>query len=231
MSIDGESLRARSAIFARLRAHAGSAPATPPLPAIDHWRRQAAIGRDESLTDAFRRNAAGWRAEVIDAGPDDWPAVTARLLRDNDLLPAVAGHDSRVAQSLRIHLDHDHLACPDDDLRVLKPALFDHYRTGVIGTVGGIAETGSLIVWPSPQEPRFLSLVPPVCAAVLFASRLFPDFDSAMRGLDWARQMPTNALLVTGPSKTADIQRLLVYGAHGPRRLLIVLVDDTGVVS
>ena len=45
-----------------------------------------------------------------------------------------------------------------------------------------------------------------------------------MRQQDWAAGLPTNALLVTGPSKTADIQRLLVYGAHGPRELVILLL-------
>jgi L-lactate dehydrogenase complex protein LldG len=38
--------------------------------------------------------------------------------------------------------------------------------------------------------------------------------------------MPTNLLLVSGPSKTADIQQTLAYGAHGPKELVVVLVDD-----
>ena len=40
--------------------------------------------------------------------------------------------------------------------------------------------------------------------------------------------MPSNLLTITGPSKTADIQRMLVYGAHGPRELVILLVQDGG---
>ncbi|WPC72130.1 LUD domain-containing protein [Aeromonas hydrophila] len=42
----------------------------------------------------------------------------------------------------------------------------------------------------------------------------------------WQQAMPTNLLLVSGPSKTADIQQTLAYGAHGPSRLLVVLVED-----
>lgn len=228
MTVDVHSLRARTAIFGRLRAQAGTAESPVPLPKLDDWRRHPAIPAGESLIDAFRRNALGWRAEVIDANTDDWPQVCAHLLRDHDLLPAITGHDSLVARALAPLLPVEQLARPVDPMAALKPALFNEYRAGVIGTVGGIAETGSLIVWPGAAEPRSLSLIPPVCLAVLFASRLFPDFDRAMRELHWADDMPTNTLLVTGPSKTADIQRLLVYGAHGPRRLLIVLVDDTG---
>lgn len=231
MTIDGESLRARTAIFGRLRAPTMATIAKPSLPAVTGWRRQPPIAAGTTLIEAFRRNASGWRAEIIDAGPDDWPVIAANVLRENELLPAVAGHDSEVARQLRQHLGPHVLACPDEDMDQIKPALFDQFGVGVVGTVGGIAETGSLILWPSASEPRSLSLIPPVCLAVLFASRLFPDFDSAMHELDWAHNLPSNALLVTGPSKTADIQRLLVYGAHGPRRLLIVLVDDTGAAA
>jgi L-lactate dehydrogenase complex protein LldG len=65
--------------------------------------------------------------------------------------------------------------------------------------------------------------------AVLFASRLHPSLPAAMRALfpgDGPPVLPTNLLLVTGPSKTADIQQVLAYGAHGPKELVIVLVND-----
>jgi len=42
----------------------------------------------------------------------------------------------------------------------------------------------------------------------------------------WAGAMPTNALLVSGPSKTADIQQTLAYGAHGPKELLVLILQD-----
>lgn len=43
---------------------------------------------------------------------------------------------------------------------------------------------------------------------------------------DWAHHMPTNALLISGPSKTADIQQTLAYGAHGPSELVVLLLTD-----
>jgi L-lactate dehydrogenase complex protein LldG len=96
----------------------------------------------------------------------------------------------------------------------------------VTTTRGGIAETGSLILWPDRNEPRTLSLVPPLHIAVLDAAHLHETLHGAMRAQAWANDLPTNALLVTGPSKTADIQRLLVYGAHGPKQLVILLLRD-----
>ncbi|MDE2158024.1 MAG: lactate utilization protein, partial [Burkholderiales bacterium] len=107
-----------------------------------------------------------------------------------------------------------------------KAELFDAVDAGVTSTLGGVADTGSLLIRPGPGEPRTLSLVPPVHLAVLAASRLHASLPAAMQALAPADAMPTNLLLVTGPSKTADIQQVLAYGAHGPKELVIVLVDD-----
>ena len=48
-----------------------------------------------------------------------------------------------------------------------------------------------------------------------------------MRSEHWAERMPPNALLVSGPSKTADIEQTLAYGVHGPKRLVVVAVRET----
>jgi L-lactate dehydrogenase complex protein LldG len=47
-----------------------------------------------------------------------------------------------------------------------------------------------------------------------------------VKALSWGRQLPPNALLISGPSKTADIEQTLAYGVHGPKRLVVILVDD-----
>jgi L-lactate dehydrogenase complex protein LldG len=91
-----------------------------------------------------------------------------------------------------------------------------------------VADTGTLVLWPDADEPRTLSLVPPVHIAVLRASRLYASLPAAMAALlrTGGPGLPSNLLLVSGPSKTADIQQVLAYGAHGPKELVIVLVDD-----
>ena len=62
--------------------------------------------------------------------------------------------------------------------------------------------------------------------ALLRASTLYASLPAAMAALEPLANMPTNLLLVTGPSKTADIQQTLAYGAHGPKELVIVLIND-----
>ena len=54
-----------------------------------------------------------------------------------------------------------------------------------------------------------MSLVPPVHTALLHANTIYENFAQAMHQLQWAQQMPTNALLISGPSKTVDIEQTL----------------------
>lgn len=71
-----------------------------------------------------------------------------------------------------------------------------------------------------------MSLVPPLHIALLKASEVFDNLFEAMHAQGWAGGLPTNALLVSGPSKTADIQQTLAYGAHGPKELLVLILQD-----
>ncbi|MEZ5582886.1 MAG: LUD domain-containing protein [Candidatus Competibacteraceae bacterium] len=68
-----------------------------------------------------------------------------------------------------------------------------------------------MILWPSPQEPRLMSLLPAIHIAVLDADNIHNTFNEAMRAGQWNDHMPTNALLISGPSKTADIELTLTF--------------------
>ena len=104
--------------------------------------------------------------------------------------------------------------------------LFDDTPASLTGTLGAIAATGSLILWPSREEPRLMSLVPPVHFALLKASEVYDNFFEVQQKQQWAAGMPTNALLVSGPSKPADIEQVLAYGAHGPKDLVVLILED-----
>ena len=70
-----------------------------------------------------------------------------------------------------------------------------------------------------------MSLVAPIHVAVLFASELYTTFHEAMQAQNWKAGMPTNALLISGPSKTADIEQTLAYGVHGPKELIVLVIE------
>ena len=98
----------------------------------------------------------------------------------------------------------------------------------------GIAETGTLMFPSDPGRPTTLNLLPETEIAVLRASAVHGAFEEAWDRLRAERGgaepsggfMPRNVMFVTGPSRSADIEQTLELGAHGPRRLHVILVED-----
>jgi L-lactate dehydrogenase complex protein LldG len=70
-----------------------------------------------------------------------------------------------------------------------------------------------------------MSLVPPIHIAVLKAESILPSLEEAMQTHGWSTDMPTNLLLISGPSKTADIELILAFGVHGPKELIVLVLD------
>ena len=93
----------------------------------------------------------------------------------------------------------------------------------------GIAETGTLMLPSGPERPTTLNLLCDTEIVVLKASCIVGCYEEAwdrLRAVATGRFMPRNVMMVTGPSRSADIESTLELGAHGPRRLHVVLVDD-----
>ena len=90
-----------------------------------------------------------------------------------------------------------------------------------------VAETGTLMLPSAAERPTTINLLPDTAIVVLRASRIVGPYEDAW---DTLRRelggMPRNVMLVTGPSRSADIEQTLELGAHGPRRLHIVLIED-----
>lgn len=221
MSAAAASARARSAILSRLRA---AAPVALPAPDVAAHYANVDVPSQATLRERFIAQARGWRAEVIETDADAWPSDLADVLAAKGVRRLMAGRDTAIAGALLASGLEVALDWYDAPIETLKPVLFDTIDAGITTTLAGIAETGSLVLWPDANEPRTLSLLPPLHIAVLREDALHPTLHAVMSRQDWASGLPTNALLVTGPSKTADIQRLLVYGAHGPRELVILLL-------
>jgi L-lactate dehydrogenase complex protein LldG len=98
---------------------------------------------------------------------------------------------------------------------------------GVTGALAGLADTGSIVVASGPGRARSASLLPPTHLALLRVSDLYPDLPTWM-AQQGSSLLPTtaNLVIITGPSRTADIELTLVMGVHGPREIHIILIDE-----
>jgi len=104
---------------------------------------------------------------------------------------------------------------------------------GVQHAYAAVAETGTLVLPSGPERPSTLNLLPETAIVVLRASRVVGAYEEAWDLLraEWEDSttggfMARTVMLVTGPSRSADIESTLELGAHGPRRLHVLLIDD-----
>jgi len=98
----------------------------------------------------------------------------------------------------------------------------DDYQFGITAATGAIAETGTLILSDRDTSCRLGALAPWVHVAVLRPEQIFPDLPAAIASLP----RDPNVIWVTGPSKTADVEGILIEGVHGPGREIALLLPS-----
>lgn len=110
----------------------------------------------------------------------------------------------------------------------------DELRTACAGADIGItsadyalAATGSFVMIASPNEARLVSLLPPVHVAVIPQSRIVANLDELLSLVPKPADITSSMVLITGPSRTADIEQILVRGVHGPGEVYAVIVEES----
>ena len=106
----------------------------------------------------------------------------------------------------------------------------DKDPVSVTGAFAAIAETGTLMLISGPDSPTTLNLMPDTHIVVLRAGQIVGPYEEAwdrLRVRQGEKALPRTVNFITGPSRTGDIEQRIELGAHGPRRLHIVLVEDT----
>lgn len=210
----------RERILRRLRQRPGKP--SPPLP--DNPVRRFDWSPETSRQQFVQRLEEA-HGEIHPVG-EDWPVRLCQLLQEKGLRRLLCAPETAHGAALRA-------CCPAalgirwrsaQPVEECRAVLFDQVDAAFTGCRGAIAETGSLVLWPTPEEPRLWSLVPPVHIVLLDAGRIYSTLHECLVVEDWAGQgLPTNVLLISGPSKSADIEQTLAYGVHGPRELIVLL--------
>jgi len=95
---------------------------------------------------------------------------------------------------------------------------------GVSTALYGLADTGSVVLAAAPDESRANSLLPDVHVTLLHEDRILPSLDELFAAL--GADLPSALAIVTGPSRSADIEQKLAVGVHGPREVHVVLLPS-----
>lgn len=224
-------MNARERMLGRLRAAAPAQVSGDDLKRLDqqidlHYDSRRVALPTQALVESMQAALAASHAEVFRATERTWPALIAQRLLDANvkrlLLDTSRAEGAALKQALPSSVATRNY---DQPIENWKAELFDTVDAGFTVARSGLASTGTLIVAPDAGSPRTMSLVPPLHIALVYAHSLHADLHAAMRAEHWQAGMPTNLVMISGPSKTSDIQQTLAYGAHGPRELWVVIVE------
>jgi L-lactate dehydrogenase complex protein LldG len=227
--MSGNGVPGRVAVLSRIRTALGGGEAErraavaqrlgQPVPPLVPERAQRP--KDQQRRD-FRAFLEGQSATVVEvAASAEVPAAVARYLRATNLpLRVRTGADPYLAglpwQSESALERRQGPASADDEV-------------GLTHAAAAVAETGTLVLASGPDNPVTLDFVPETHIVVVEDKDLVGGYEGAwetIRTRFGRRQMPRTVNFVSGPSRTADIGGQLVMGAHGPRRLCVILVRD-----
>ncbi len=220
---------ARSEILGRVRA-AGSRAQLPRA-------EQAAPPVPEPVTPAALAARFAQEAAAVDCsvhgplpGPDVLDLVLSilRELHAHQLvlwgatrLPVLGIGDALIERGFHFLDD----ALPADRAgRAAQLAKLDQADVGLTGALAGLADTGTIVMASGSGRPRLSWLLPPVHVALLPLDRLYASLDDFLSRAGGAVRESANVSLVTGPSRSGDIEMVLTRGVHGPGALHVVLV-------
>ena len=172
-----------------------------------------------------------WEGDPIERFIAKVEAVNGRITR----VPDIGKVSATVGRHLKeFGLDRDLVVAPDprldgvrwsNRLRIERRAATGDDRVSVTGAFAGIAETGTVMLLSGAESPTTLNFLPEDHLVVLDARRVVRYLEAAWALMRKERKsLPRTVNLITGPSKTADIEQTMQEGAHGPRRLHVILV-------
>ncbi len=204
---------------------------------------RASLHRDQPLARTLRNNL---KARLKKPTRNVQPRIAGDPLRHFvRKLEAVHGQVTEVEDCSQIsavveaHVDRWGLAdrlllAPDPDLDPIawsnrftleRRAARGEDQISVTSAFAGVAETGSLVLLSSPRSPTTLNFLPEDHLIVLFRERIVSHQEDVWKRLrKEIPVLPRTVNFITGPSKTADVEQTIQEGAHGPRRLHVILV-------
>ena len=216
----------REKIFHRLRTAGSLAPAPDKMP-VESMPIPKLTGKEK--VDRLKTLMEAIRTEVYMTNAENWIEKLESIAKEKKLTNLLIAPETDYGKSLQDAWQNSDEKQPvlltyDGEIEDFKSKLFE-VDAALTTTIGGIADPGAIILWPNEIEPRLMSLVPHIHIAILEADKIYASPADAFDKLKWSEKIPTNALLISGPSKTADIEFILVFGVHGPKELILLIIE------
>jgi L-lactate dehydrogenase complex protein LldG len=218
---------ARDAVLARVRTALGKEERTEARAAADayiaahgHGPRPALPG---DLVARFLQRATDMQSTVERiADRRDIPSSVVRYVDALDLPPALAAQKSHAGVCWPEFADLDWAAA---GLAIEARPTSGDDRLGITGAFCAIAETGTLVVLAGADTPTATTLLPDTHIAVVRADRIVSGMEEAFALVRRERGgLPRAVNLISGPSRTGDIEQTIVLGAHGPYRVHVLVL-------
>ncbi len=211
--------RIREALTVQARAHGETGLPTTAA----HRRVLPPVGAtvDEQFA-LFARNAADLRATFKLVKDTNLLTAELRALRDAENWKRVAAHKSQLVSALASSLGLPLLVTDGGyDKHELEKC-----DVGISECDALVAQTGTVVVTSRTAGGRALSVLPPHHVVIARREQLVPDLPAAFALIKakYGAHYPSMISFITGPSRTGDIERTLVLGAHGPKKLTIFCV-------
>lgn len=165
------------------------------------------------------------RGEVHRVARDAWVDWINRELPERGLSRVLLGHGPVAERFAAGATDAFRIRRYDRPIEEWKQALFRDVDFAITGSRGGLAESGSLVLWPDAEEPRLMSLVPPLHLALLDADRLFENFAAMIEQERWARRHADECAADLWAFEDRRHRADLAYGIHGPKQLITLILD------
>lgn len=149
--------------------------------------------------------------------PGDMLAKVQAVFADRDWTEAWCNEDSLTGL-----LNHAGIKVNSSDQDI------EHMKVGVTSCESLIARLGSVMMSSRQYSGRRLYSFPEIHVVIAFTTQIVPDLKHALAGLreKYKEKLPSMVSLITGPSRTADIEKTLVMGAHGPKEIYVFMADD-----
>lgn len=217
-------MSSRDVILGRIRTALAERRADKPLPPVHPvWPRQNPSAA--ALAEQFEKELVALRGELL-----RFPSLAAARQGLAEMIARegwkqIAAVDRPACRELCAELPADQTLWAVDSW---TPASMADFSAGLLAAEFFLADTGSCVIVSGTAQERLLTYLPPVCLVVGRTQQLVEHLPAAWEALSARASDPATRgefVLVTGPSRTSDIEKILIHGVHGPKRLIVILID------